>query len=152
MATRPAPERIPAGLRRKAILTWPLLAATAIANGAARQTVIEPAVGELTAHQISCATASAAFLGVSWLMLRHEAARASDHALLRVGLAWAAATEVFEFGFGHYLAGSSWRRLLRDDNVAQGRFWAFVLLVIFVAPLAVKRWTVTRLSRPSRQK
>ena len=123
----------------RAVLTWVLMIPVAIANGIFRETVIRPITGDLPAHQISVVTGSLGFLGVTWLAFRHHAVRESDRTLLGVGLAWLAGTIAFEFGFGHFLDGKTWSELFHDYNVFQGRLWPVVLLVIFAAPLAVKR-------------
>jgi hypothetical protein len=47
---------------------------------------------------------------------------------------WLAMTVVFEFGFGHFIVGNPWRRLLHDYNVLQGRVWGLFVLWITVAP------------------
>ncbi len=124
---------------KRAALTWVLMIPVAIANGIFRETVIQPVTGELPAHQISVVTGSLGFLGVTWLAFRHHAVQESDRTLLGVGLAWLIGTIGFEFGFGRYLDGHTWSELLHDYNVLQGRLWPVVLLVIFAAPLAVKR-------------
>jgi len=41
---------------------------------------------------------------------------------------------LFEFGFGHWVAGHSWRRLLADYKLLAGRLWALVLVWIGIAP------------------
>lgn len=128
----------------RAALTWAAMIPVAIGNGIVRETVIQPGVGELPAHQLSVVTGSLGFLGVTWLMFRHQAMAESDQTLLKVGLAWVAATVAFEFGFDRLIDGKSWSELLHDYNVFRGRLWPVVLLVILSAPVAVKHvagWT-----------
>jgi len=55
--------------------------------------------------------------------------------LLLIGALWLTLTVAFEFGFGHYVMGHSWRYLLADYNILKGRLWSLVLLVTFVSPL-----------------
>jgi hypothetical protein len=132
---------------KRAALTWAAMIPVAIGNGIFRETVVRPFVGELAAHQISAVTGSIGFVGVTWLLFRHQAAVESDQTLLKVGLAWVAGTIAFEFGFGYLLNGKTWSELLHDYNLLSGRVWPLVLLAIFAAPLIVKhlsRWT-TRL-------
>jgi hypothetical protein len=101
--------------------------------------VVKPVVGDLPAHQISVVTGSALFLAVAYYLLRDHAGEAEDRTLLGIGASWLAATILFEFGFGHYVMGNSWEKLLHDYNVTEGRLWPVVLLVLFLAPLIVKR-------------
>jgi apolipoprotein N-acyltransferase len=44
------------------------------------------------------------------------------------------ATIAFEFGFGHFVAGHSWSKLLADYNVFNGRLWLLVLVWITIMP------------------
>jgi hypothetical protein len=129
---------------RKAILAWLLMIPVAILNGGLRQSVFVPAVGELRAHQLSVLTGSTAFFAVIYAMIHREAPGKSDRWLLRLGGVWVTATVVFEFGFGHWVMGNSWNRLLADYNIFAGRLWTVVLAVIGVAPLAAKRLATRR--------
>lgn len=43
---------------------------------------------------------------------------------------------LFELGFGHWVAGHPWQRLLADYDLAAGRVWALVLLWVALTPLA----------------
>ena len=135
---------------RKAVLTWVLFVPLAIMNGVIRQAVYRPVVGDLPAHQISTAVASAAFVAVTYATLHTEAACPHDHTLLRVGAGWVAATVLFEFGFGHYVAGNSWKKLLHDYKIAEGRIWPLSLATLLMSPLLVKRLSTHKRSRPQR--
>lgn len=128
---------------RRAVIAWVLMIPGAILNGAFRNFVVKPVVGELPAHQISVVTGSALFLGIAYYLLRDHAGDEEDLTLLGIGASWMAATILFEFGFGHYVMGNSWDTLLHDYNVAEGRLWPVVLLVVLFAPLIVK-WIVNR--------
>lgn len=124
---------------RRAALTWILLIPVAILNGVIRRVVFEPIAGDLGAHQISIVTGSAAFVTLTYVMLHNDVEREDDGRLVRIGFAWVVATVVFEFGFGHYVAGDPWSRLLRDYDFTEGRVWPLVLLTLMVSPLLVKR-------------
>lgn len=129
---------------RKAILAWLLMIPVAILNGGLRQALFVPAVGELRGHQLSVLTGSAAFFAVIYALLHREAPKYPDRWLLALGAVWVAATVLFEFGFGHWVMGNAWSRLLADYNLFAGRLWTVVLAVIGVAPLAVKRVAIHR--------
>jgi hypothetical protein len=131
-------------MTRKAICAWLLMIPVAILNGGLRQALFVPAVGELRGHQLSVMTGSAAFFAVIYALLHRDAPRYTDRWLLGLGGVWIAATIAFEFGFGHFVMGSSWSRLLADYNVLAGRLWTIVLAVIGVAPLVVKRMATHR--------
>jgi hypothetical protein len=111
----------------------------AILNGLFRESVVRPRVGELPAHQISVATGSAGFLALVYAIWRGDVGRIEDRKLFRMGAGWLVATILFEFGFGHYLRGFSWKELLHDYNVRAGRLWVVVLLVVLFSPIICKR-------------
>ena len=126
-------------MTRKAVVTWMLMIPIAILNGGLRNSLIKPRSGELAAHQISVVTGSLAFFTLVFLMLRHDAPAKTDRWLLGLGGVWVSATIAFEFVFGHFVMKNPWSRLLADYNIREGRLWTVVLLVIALAPLAVKR-------------
>ncbi|HYH12451.1 MAG TPA: hypothetical protein VD789_08875 [Thermomicrobiales bacterium] len=129
---------------RRAIVTWVLMVPIAILNGGLRESLVEPQVGERAANQISVVTGSLAFFTLIYVMLRRNAPAKTDRWLLGLGGAWVAATVVFEFVFGHLVMGKAWSYLLADYNVLEGRLWPVVLVVVGIAPLAVKRIANTR--------
>lgn len=135
---------------RRAIIAWVLMIPGAILNGSFRNFVVKPVIGELPAHQVSVVTGSALFLGIAYYLLRDHVGDEEDRTLLGIGASWLAATILFEFGFGHYVMGNSWEKLLHDYNVAEGRLWPVVLLVVLFAPLIVKR-IVNRADEPARR-
>ena len=47
-------------------------------------------------------------------------------------------TMLFEFGFGHYVAKTPWKKLFHDYNLLKGRVWSLFLLTDLVSPLLVK--------------
>jgi hypothetical protein len=48
-------------------------------------------------------------------------------------------TVMFEFGFGHYVAGHPWEKLFADYNVLEGRVWSIFLVWVAVLPFVVFR-------------
>ncbi len=107
-----------------------------IANGVTRELVYADRVGDLTAHQLSTASAVALFAGYFWLLQkRHPLPDGLTAA--RVGITWLALTVLFEFGFGHYVAREPWSELVADYDLTKGRLWALVPLWMGVGPAAV---------------
>ncbi len=119
-------------------LVWFLLAVVAIANGVVRQSTYGKSMSELAAHQISTFTAIVATGAVVWLIDRIWPIATAAQAFA-IGVIWLAATVVFEFGFGHYVAGHSWQKLLADYNVLNGRVWALFLVWIAILPWVILR-------------
>lgn len=143
--TRPAarPPELPdaasaSGVVRRWLVGWSGLAVAGIANGAVREATYAHWTGEGTAHAVSTLALlgiSAAYVG--WLQGRWPLP--SSPVAWRIGAVWMLLTLAFEFGFGHYVAGTSWSELLADYNLLKGRLWALVPLWILVAPAVVRR-------------
>lgn len=110
----------------------------AIANGALREVVIRRFVSELTAHQLSTLSLAIIFTLYTWIVLRRFRPESGAMAA-GAGVLWLALTLLFEFGFGHYIAGHSWTRLLSEYNLADGRVWVFVPFLILALPYLVFR-------------
>jgi hypothetical protein len=126
-------------LIRRAILIWFLFIPVAILNGVIRETVYKDKVGDLVAHQISTVIGIGGFLLVAWLGLRGVVTGVRDRTLALIGGAWMLGTIAFEFGFGHFIDGQSWSKLLADYNIFKGHLWSLVLLMLAAAPTLVKR-------------
>jgi len=112
---------------------WLLLLLVAVGNGMLREASYGRTLPELAAHQLSTLT-GIVFTGLcAWWLLRVWPLQSALQAW-QVGLFWLLLTVVFEFLFGHYVAGHSWQRLLHGYNLAQGRVWPLFLLWIAVMP------------------
>jgi hypothetical protein len=123
------------------LLAWIPMVVIAVANGILRESIYGAGLSELSAHQISTVILLVLFglyiwgLGRLWRF-------SSDRQAITVGLCWLLLTVAFEFGFGHWIAGHAWPRLLHDYNLAAGRLWPLVLLWVGLAP-----WIFHRLER-----
>lgn len=115
------------------LLCWFLLAVVAVANGVLREATYGKYVSELTAHQISTATGILLTGLLVWRLSRLWPIESSGQAWL-IGACWLLATIVFEFGFGHFVAGHPWNRLLADYNIFNGRVWLVFLVWVAVMP------------------
>ena len=122
----------------KYLLVWFLLAIVAIANGVVRQFTYGRLVSDLSAHQISTVTAILASGVLVWFVNRIWPIQSASQAVL-IGVTWLVFTVVFEFGFGHYVAGHTWEHLLADYNLLKGRVWSLFLVWVAVMPVIVFR-------------
>ena len=122
----------------KYLLAWLPMIAIAIGNGVLRQRWYGKHVEELAAHQISTAVAIALFGIYIWLVVRALRPASGRQAIL-IGLVWLALTVAFEFLFGHYVVGHSWRALLHDYDLLAGRLWVLVLAWLAIAPYVFHR-------------
>ncbi|HSN51771.1 MAG TPA: hypothetical protein VLS87_04515 [Woeseiaceae bacterium] len=117
---------------------WLILAVVAIMNGTLRQFVYGPHMPELAAHQLSTVT-GILLAGITvWILNRFWPIGSAKEAWI-IGACWFLMTVAFEFGFGHYVAGHSWSRLLADYNVLDGRVWSLFLVWIAVLPYVTWR-------------
>jgi hypothetical protein len=123
--------------RRAWMLAWLGGPLVGIANGTLREVAYKDRVGELTAHQISTGSGIALFAGYFELLARLRPLTSTREAL-EVGIAWLALTVAFEFGFGRYVAHTSWRELLADYDLRKGRLWPLVLAWIALGPAVVR--------------
>lgn len=115
------------------LLSWFLLAIVAVANGILREATYGKHVSELSAHQISTGT-GILFTGLLvWGLSRFWPIESSAQAWV-IGMCWLLATTAFEFGFGHFVAGHSWSKLLADYYFFNGRVWLLFLFWITVMP------------------
>ena len=120
----------------RAGLIWFGIMLAAILNGAFRDLLLAPRLGDLGARAISCLTLASAVLIVTWMSLAwiHPASMTDAW---RIGLLWLAMTLAFEFGAGHYVFGTSWRTLVADYNLFAGRLWILVLITTLTAPALI---------------
>ena len=120
------------------VLTWVCFVPMAFLNAMIREKVYRPVVGELRAHQIATALASSAFFSWAFFMLRKQIAYLDRTQLLLIGMSWVSMTMLFEFGFGHFIAKTPWKKLFHDYNLLKGRVWSLFLLTELLSPLLVK--------------
>lgn len=117
----------------KHILWWFAFPFVGILNGVLREATYKKFVGDLPAHQISTATGVIFFGIIFHFIFRKWKIESVKNAIL-IGVIWLGLTVLFEFGFGHYIMGNSWQKLLHDYNLAEGRVWGLFLVWITIAP------------------
>ena len=120
------------------LVFWLILAIVAVANGVVRQVGYGRYLSELAAHQLSTVTAILLTGGVVWVLNRFWPIE-SKKAAWTIGATWLVMTVMFEFGFGHYIAGHSWSLLFADYNLLAGRVWSLFLLWIAILPYVIWR-------------
>ena len=118
----------------RALAIWFAILALANANGAVRELWMVPRLGAPVGRVVSTLALSALVLLVSWLSIEWIRPTSSADAL-KIGGLWLVLTLAFEFLVGHYVFRKPWAALLEDYNLAQGRIWVLVLVVVLLAPL-----------------
>lgn len=122
----------------KSLLIWLLLAVIAIAAGIGRQLLLMPLLSELAARWIGTLFVCLLFFLVIWLAMRKSGIGAGT--AFAIGILWVVLTIAFEFGFGHYVMGHPFERLIADYDFTAGRPWVLVLVTLLIAPvLSVKK-------------
>ena len=116
---------------------WLVLAAIATAGGVVRELWLVPLIGELRGHQVGTAIVASAFLYAIAVFVGRM--RLSPREALVIGAAWLLGAIAFEFGFGHYVDGLSWTRLLSDYDVSAGRLLLVLWLVVGIGPFLMAR-------------
>lgn len=118
---------------RRWTAAWPGGAAIGVANGIAREATYGKRMTEQRAHQVSVATAIAAFDAYFWQLQRRWPIPDRRDAAT-IGGVWLGLTVLFEFGFGRLVARQSWSELLADYNLRRGRLWPLVIVWLAIGP------------------
>jgi hypothetical protein len=122
---------------------WLVILVLASLNGAVRDLIVAPRIGDTMARALSTVMLCGVILLVTWYTIRWMGTQNARQALA-VGALWLVLTLCFEFGAGRY-AGKPWPVILGDYDVTRGRIWVLVPIITFVAPYWVGRmrglWT-----------
>jgi hypothetical protein len=118
----------------RALAIWLGILVLANVNGAIRELVLRPTLGDAMARALSTLLLSAVVILLTWLTIRWIDPPSRAAATL-VGVAWLLLTLTFEFGAGHYLFHKPWAELLADYDIRRGRIWVLALLVTLAAPV-----------------
>ena len=123
---------------RRALVVWLLMLLAASANGAVRDSLLIPIMGDFAGRALSTLMLSIIVVFLTWLTIRWIDPRGRRDTWIIGGL-WVVLTLAFEFVGGHFLFGTQWSQLLEDYNVLRGRIWVVALVTIAVAPRACAR-------------
>jgi hypothetical protein len=115
-----------------------VLAAIATLAGIGRQLWLVPLIGELRGHQAGTVMVALAFLGAIAVFVSRM--QPSPREALAIGIAWLLGAIAFEFGFGHYVDGLAWTRLLSDYDLSEGRLLVLLWGVVGMGPFLLARW------------
>ena len=123
---------------RRALVVWLLMLLAASANGAVRESLLIPIMGDVAGRALSTLMLSIIVVLLTWLTIQwiHPSGRRDSWI---IGGLWVVLTLAFEFVGGHFLFGTQWSQLLEDYNVLRGRIWIVTLVTIAVAPRACAR-------------
>ena len=122
----------------KYFAAWFPMVILAVANGTIRELGFRPFLDELPAHWLSTVTFVLLLFGYLWVISKKWKIE-SDRQAMQIGFMWLGMTIAFEFGFGHYVMGHPWSKLLHDYNILEGRLWTLVLVAVLTGPIVVSR-------------
>ncbi|MFA6240971.1 MAG: hypothetical protein WC655_08585 [Candidatus Hydrogenedentales bacterium] len=123
------------GLVIKVLGFWFLLLVIAVASGGLRTAFLQPALGELRAHQAGTLIVCVVFAAlIAWFT--HATTLTPRQAIL-VGVLWVAMTVAFETGMVRIWMGRPWGDVFADYNLLKGRIWPLVLLTVLAVPYIV---------------
>lgn len=135
--TPPSTGQAAAGLRPTVLLAplgvWLVMAVLAVANGALREVVLIPRVGEYPGHVLSTLLLVAAILAVSAAYFWTSGTTYTATELVVVGVGWTVLTVGFEFLVGA-VEGTPVSVTLGQYDVLAGQVWVLVPLTLLVAP------------------
>jgi hypothetical protein len=118
----------------KAFGVWLLMLLAAFINGAIREMLIIPRVGEYLGHVIGVIGLSGVVFALAGFLVNVFGPFTSG-TLLWVGIFWLGLSLLFEFGFFHYVRHEPWHKLLADYNIFRGRLLLVVWLSTLFSPL-----------------
>ena len=122
----------------KATGIWLVIVVAAIFNGVFREKCIAPWIGADLALPLS-GMLLALLVFLITLIFIATIGSTEQKVYLMIGLFWLVLTLSFEFLFGHYVAGKSWKDLIQVFNIRKGDLFIVVLFITALSPwLAAK--------------
>ena len=116
----------------RAAVVWLGILVLASLNGALRDLLVAPRIGDTVARAISTVILCGLISLVTWYTLPWLGPRSAKQAF-GIGAFWLVLTLCFEFGAGRY-TGKPWSVILEDYNLLRGRIWVLVPIVTLLAP------------------
>jgi hypothetical protein len=128
------------------LAAWLGMLVLAVLNGALREALLTPVLGDTAARQLSTLLLLALFSVWFWFLHQRWPLSTARQAWL-VGTLWLAVTLAFETYMGRVLGGKPWPEVLEDYNLLAGRIWILVPLWTLVGPYVFFRWSKRRRQR-----
>lgn len=116
----------------KSLIVWLGILVLAIANGALREAILSPKLGQMSGIVVSGVLLSILIVAIAYLALPWLGVK-GPRQLVAIGLVWLVLTLIFEFSFG-IIQGKSLAVLLEAYTFKDGNIWPLVLLVTTAAP------------------
>ena len=118
----------------RALAVWFLIMIAESVHGTIRRLLVEPALGDLRARQVSVFTGMLLIFAITLLCIRWMRL-GSVTQLLLVGVLWGVLTLVFEIVVGMFVLGYGADRIAEDFDPRRGGFMGIGLTLMLLAPL-----------------
>ncbi len=115
----------------RSFLIWLLFIPLAVLNGALRDLLLTPELGDTLGRVISSLTLSLLIFGLTMLFVKKLGVD-TPSGLFIVGGFWLVLTVMFEFTFFIMVMGHPMDVLFEDYNLFRGRLWLLVLATTFL--------------------
>jgi hypothetical protein len=122
----------------RAAAVWVGILLLASVNGAVRDLLLAPRLGDPVARAISTVALCGLVALVTWFTIGWMHPTTPRRAL-SIGILWLALTLAFEFLGGHYLFHKPWAALVADYDVRRGRIWILALVATLLMPVWLAR-------------
>jgi hypothetical protein len=122
----------------KGALVWLLMPIAAIANGALRDLLLAPLVGERAAQILAVLVLLIFIYEITAVFLTRTGPRRRSADLWALGLLWMVLTIVFEIVFFGVFLGVPIPKLLAAYNIFAGELWIAVVTGVLLAPRLVQ--------------
>jgi hypothetical protein len=127
---------------RRVVMVWFALALLMSANGAFRELILRPRVGQTPADVLSAVLGAILILAATWFSFGRASVNPTH--LARASALLLVLTVAFEFLFGHYVDGKTWTALFANYAVWRGRLWPVLLALLALTPFIWGRWLSPR--------
>jgi len=117
---------------KKSLLIWLAIIPCAILNGAFREAIINPLIGERYSQPLSGVLLCIILFVICWFFIP-KIGRGIAKKYWIIGLLWVFLTILFETCFG-LLTGDSLAELLRAYDITSGNLWSLIVLFTGIAP------------------
>jgi hypothetical protein len=117
----------------KVLGIWVLLALCAIINGAVRDKLVAPLIGERLALPLSGVSLSLLIFCVT-LILVPFLGTSSSRGFWFVGIVWVLMTLAFECIFGHYGMDEPWGKIIEVFYIHRGNLYLLALVAAALSP------------------
>ncbi len=122
----------------KVLAIWLGILVLAIVNGALREMVLIPVLGNVPGLILSGVLLSVLILAMVYISMPWLGPGPVSR-YVAIGLSWLCLTIAFEFTFGRLILGKPWPELFEAYTFQDGNIWPVVLLAVAMAPYIAAR-------------